>query len=167
MKLSMSEKESTALFNTFTQAVKDAAELRAKADQLQRHSVSLIKQLTETSNKLRMTEGELFRKKEDYADLRDMLTSTQATNTRLSTEVTQLKHEVERERKGLPMQTALSKVLEPLLNGQKIPAIKAVRELTGLGLKESKDLVETGKVGYVSPYQNNTTAVDTRYPAPY
>lgn len=97
MKLSMSEKESTALFNTFTQAVKDAAELRAKADQLQ-------KQLTETSNKLRMTEGELFRKKEDYSDLRDMLTSTQATNTRLSTEVIQLKHEVERERKGLPMQ---------------------------------------------------------------
>ena len=34
------------------------------------------------------------------------------------------------------------KVLEALRSGNKIEAIKLVRERTGLGLKESKDLVE-------------------------
>lgn len=38
-------------------------------------------------------------------------------------------------------------VLQEILDGQKINAIKKVREITGLGLKEAKDLVES-----VSPF---------------
>jgi large subunit ribosomal protein L7/L12 len=36
-------------------------------------------------------------------------------------------------------------VLKGFADGQKIPVIKEVRAITGLGLKEAKDLVEAGE----------------------
>ena len=41
-------------------------------------------------------------------------------------------------------QTEFDVILTGLADGKKIPVIKAVRALTGLGLKEAKDLVEAG-----------------------
>lgn len=50
-------------------------------------------------------------------------------------------------------------LLSALQNGQKIYAIKAVRELTALGLKEAKDLVEL----YQSPEETKTVTVTHYY----
>jgi len=41
-------------------------------------------------------------------------------------------------------QTEFTVVLKSFADGKKIPVIKEVRALTGLGLKEAKDLVEAG-----------------------
>jgi large subunit ribosomal protein L7/L12 len=41
-------------------------------------------------------------------------------------------------------QTEFTVVLKAFADGKKIPVIKEVRALTGLGLKEAKDLVEAG-----------------------
>ncbi|HUV08904.1 MAG TPA: 50S ribosomal protein L7/L12 [Spirochaetia bacterium] len=41
-------------------------------------------------------------------------------------------------------QTEFSVILKGFAEGKKIPVIKEVRALTGLGLKEAKDLVEAG-----------------------
>ena len=41
-------------------------------------------------------------------------------------------------------QTEFDVILKGIADGKKIPVIKAVRALTGLGLKEAKDLVEAG-----------------------
>lgn len=41
-------------------------------------------------------------------------------------------------------QSEFTVVLQGFEDGKKIPVIKAVRQLTGLGLKEAKDLVEAG-----------------------
>ncbi len=41
-------------------------------------------------------------------------------------------------------QTEFSVILKSFAEGKKIPVIKEVRALTGLGLKEAKDLVEAG-----------------------
>jgi large subunit ribosomal protein L7/L12 len=41
-------------------------------------------------------------------------------------------------------QTEFTVVLKSFEDGKKIPVIKAVRALTGLGLKDAKDLVEEG-----------------------
>ena len=41
-------------------------------------------------------------------------------------------------------QTEFDIILKGFEDGKKIPVIKEVRALTGLGLKESKDLVEAG-----------------------
>jgi len=41
-------------------------------------------------------------------------------------------------------QTEFTVVLKGFADGKKIPVIKEVRALTGLGLKEAKDLVEAG-----------------------
>ena len=41
-------------------------------------------------------------------------------------------------------QTEFTVILKSFEDGKKIPVIKAVRALTGLGLKEAKDLVEEG-----------------------
>ena len=42
-------------------------------------------------------------------------------------------------------QTEFTVVLKGFADGQKIPVIKEVRAITGLGLKEAKDLVEAGE----------------------
>ncbi len=42
-------------------------------------------------------------------------------------------------------QTEFTVVLKGFKDGQKIPVIKEVRAITGLGLKEAKDLVEAGE----------------------
>ena len=42
-------------------------------------------------------------------------------------------------------QTEFTVVLKGFADGQKIPVIKEVRAITGLGLKEAKDLVEGGE----------------------
>ena len=42
-------------------------------------------------------------------------------------------------------QTEFTVVLKAFADGQKIPVIKEVRAITGLGLKEAKDLVEAGE----------------------
>jgi large subunit ribosomal protein L7/L12 len=42
-------------------------------------------------------------------------------------------------------QTEFTVVLKGFADGQKIPEIKEVRAITGLGLKEAKDLVEAGE----------------------
>ena len=41
-------------------------------------------------------------------------------------------------------QTEFTVILKAFADGKKIPVIKEVRALTGLGLKEAKDLVEAG-----------------------
>ena len=41
-------------------------------------------------------------------------------------------------------QTEFDVILKGFAEGKKIPVIKAVRAITGLGLKEAKDLVEAG-----------------------
>jgi len=41
-------------------------------------------------------------------------------------------------------QSEFDVILTGIAEGKKIPVIKAVRALTGLGLKEAKDLVEAG-----------------------
>ena len=41
-------------------------------------------------------------------------------------------------------QTEFSVILKSFADGKKIPVIKEVRALTGLGLKDAKDLVEAG-----------------------
>lgn len=41
-------------------------------------------------------------------------------------------------------QTEFTVILQSFADGKKIPVIKEVRALTGLGLKEAKDLVEAG-----------------------
>ena len=41
-------------------------------------------------------------------------------------------------------QTEFSVILKAFADGKKIPVIKEVRALTGLGLKDAKDLVEAG-----------------------
>ena len=41
-------------------------------------------------------------------------------------------------------QTEFTVILKSLADGKKIPVIKEVRALSGLGLKEAKELVETG-----------------------
>jgi len=41
-------------------------------------------------------------------------------------------------------QTEFTVILKSFADGKKIPVIKEVRALTGLGLKEAKDLVEAG-----------------------
>lgn len=41
-------------------------------------------------------------------------------------------------------QTEFTVILKGFADGKKIPVIKEVRALTGLGLKEAKELVETG-----------------------
>lgn len=46
-----------------------------------------------------------------------------------------------------PVINALTHVCTALVNGNKITAIKITRELTGLGLKEAKDVVEGNYTG--------------------
>ncbi|MCF7934385.1 MAG: 50S ribosomal protein L7/L12 [Spirochaetia bacterium] len=41
-------------------------------------------------------------------------------------------------------QTEFDVILKSIADGKKIPVIKAVRAITGLGLKEAKDVVEAG-----------------------
>jgi large subunit ribosomal protein L7/L12 len=45
---------------------------------------------------------------------------------------------------GEDEQTEFSVILKSFADGKKIPVIKEVRALTGLGLKEAKELVEAG-----------------------
>jgi ribosomal protein L7/L12 len=46
----------------------------------------------------------------------------------------------------------LRNIPEDTIRGNKIPLIKAVRTITGMGLREAKDLVEEFAPGYVSGY---------------
>lgn len=170
MKLSMSEKESTNVFGTFAQSMKDAAEQRARADSLQLR-------VNELTGKINSLEREVRVEKENHTFTRNDLTSYQASNGRLNdqlraandkvysanSEIATLKRALEEAQKAPPRFSEaqesdikiasqklagekVTEVVSLLATGQKIQAIKVVREVTGFGLKEAKDLVEIGKV---------------------
>jgi large subunit ribosomal protein L7/L12 len=63
-------------------------------------------------------------------------------------------------------QTEFDVILKGFADGQKIPVIKEVRAITGLGLKEAKELVEAGdKTVKEAVSKDEATAIKTKLEA--
>lgn len=81
----------------------------------------------------------------------DLLYKEQDKCYTLRDEIAALKNENARLKLGAPPakveERSLRELIAAVKSGQKINAIKVIREMTGLGLKEAKDLFEAGYDG--------------------
>ena len=159
MKLELSKDETTNVFSVYGSALKDAAEGRAQVQRLTEKLTeaetakrSAIRAKEDSDYNLSSTKSDLEYQKGGYKNL-------QTQNNTLNESLRLVRVELDNAKKALAnVQVSLPgpsiqdqnardiKVLTPILDaiahGNKIDAIRMVRELTQLGLKESKDMVE-------------------------
>jgi ribosomal protein L7/L12 len=92
--------------------------------------------------KIQLDQEELKVLTDSHQKLVDDVVRLTAELMRLEERSSHTNHRVEEMVSGSQMTNALANVCAALANGNKIAAIKLVREFTRLGLKEAKDVVE-------------------------
>lgn len=111
--------------------------------QIELHELTEILQLhKDTLERAARAEGALYKSEEHNRNMVSQIRGLEQRIENISRDVQRMNIAPEGLVTKMTLQDTLARVCRELANGAKINAIKIVREHTGLGLKEAKNLVE-------------------------
>lgn len=155
MKLELSKDETANVFSVYGSALKDAAEGRAQTQRLQEKLSESDRAKTQAQREKQDVQYNLDRMKEDKEYHLGNATRLQTAYNTLQADMRKVQSDLAIAQKALanvPPATVwdvnvhniktLTPILDAIAHGNKIDAIRQVREATQLGLKEAKDMVE-------------------------